>query len=196
MLNAKDWMWRNHHSPVETCRNNGSNYVSSHFKDIIFDVARVIMLPTGKNTIKQSSSATRKHIKPCHGWKKSGNSGHNFLLKKKLVSDLFDNRIKLYLLKSVNNMETHLKCSWLSPSRNVFLLLFQQDTLKFLVDRMNTIINYENSSSPDSSPSVSAFDMPSLMKWTAIHITSQQTSCSPSFTIDFFKALQLGNDVG
>ena len=125
MSNAKDFLWRNHHSPVETCRNNGSNYVSSHFKDIIFDVARVIMSPTGKNTIKQSSSATRKHIKPCHGWKKAGNSAHNFVLKKKLVSDLFDNRLKLYLLKSVNNMETHLKCSSFSPSRHIFLLLFQ-----------------------------------------------------------------------
>ena len=81
---------------------------------------------------KKSSPVARKPIKPCHRWKKTANSVYNFMMKNNMFSNLFDNRLKLYLLKSIANMETYLNWLLLLPTRHGFWLCFSRTSSIFL----------------------------------------------------------------
>ena len=70
-------------------------------------------------------------------------------------------------------------------SKASIILLLMKETIEFAMRKTNELINYKNSRSSENKAEIT-ITLPSMIKWTAIHLTSMQCSLSPETVIELY----------
>ena len=105
---------------------------------------------------------------------------------------MFDSKLKKYIQKAVQNIEMTSKFTGLrnTNSRANYVLMLIKDGLEFMIKKTNEAINYHNNSAT-TMIFKEKLTLPTMMKWTAIHMASSQSSLSPSAIVEIFQQAKL-----